>query len=135
MGESFDFNCHSNLTRAILPWHLNESDVHDVLNIFQVTGLDENGKYFMKASPAQQGDFFEFLAEIDLLCAVSTCPGGDLSVPLWGPDAGDSLPTCKPIGIEVYDLPNELLAGWSPPQPSDYSGLFGLRQPVWGEGD
>jgi uncharacterized protein YcgI (DUF1989 family) len=135
MGESFDFNCHSNLTRAILPWRLNESDVHDVLNIFQVTGLDENGKYFMKASPAKQGDFFEFLAEIDLLCAVSTCPGGDLSVPLWGPDAGDSLPTCRPIGIEVYDLPDEVLAGWNPPQPSDYSGLFGLRQPVWGESD
>jgi uncharacterized protein YcgI (DUF1989 family) len=135
MGESFDFNCHSNLTRAIFPWHLNESDVHDVLNIFQVTGLDENGKYFMKASPAKQGDFFEFLAEINLLCAVSICPGGDLSVPLWGPDAGDSLPTCKPIEIEVYDLPDDLLAGWRSPEPSGYSGLFGLRQPVWGESD
>ncbi|MBA2598367.1 MAG: urea carboxylase-associated family protein [Chloroflexia bacterium] len=130
MGESFDFNCHSNLTRAVLPWHLNESDVHDVLNIFQVTGLNEDGLYFMKASPANKGDYFEFLAEIDLLCAVSTCPGGDLSVPLWGPEAGDPLPTCKPIGIEVYDLPGELLAGWSSPSPSDYDGFFGLRQPV-----
>ena len=133
MGESFDFNCHSNLTRAVLPWHLNESDVHDVLNIFQVTGLDEKGLYFMKASPAKQGDFFEFMAEIDLLCAISTCPGGDLSVPLWGPDAGDSIPTCKPIGIEVYDIPVELLAGWSSPAPADYDGFFGLKQPVWGE--
>jgi uncharacterized protein len=132
-GETFDFNCHSNLTRAILPWHLNESDVHDVLNIFQVTGLNADGKYFMKASPARKGDFFEFIAEIDLLCAVSTCPGGDLSVPLWGPDAGDPLPTCKPIGIEVYDLPPELLAGWSSPEPSDYDGFFGYRQPVWSE--
>ncbi len=132
-GESFDFNCHANLTRAVLPWHLNESDVHDVLNIFQVTGLDSEGRYFMKASPARPGDHFEFLAEIDLLCAVSTCPGGDLSVPLWGPDAGDPLPTCKPIGIEVYNVPSELLAGWSPPAPSDYAGFFGLKQPVWGE--
>lgn len=133
MGETSDFNCHSNLTRAVLPWHLNESDVHDVLNIFQVTGLNADGKYFMKASPAKKGDFFEFLAEIDLLCAISTCPGGDLSVPLWGPDAGDPLPTCKPIGVEVYDVPEDLLAGWSSPQPSDYDGFFGLRQPVWGE--
>ena len=23
-GETFDFNCHANLTRAVLPWHLNE---------------------------------------------------------------------------------------------------------------
>ena len=39
-ARTFDFNCHSNLTRAVLPWRLTESDVHDVLNIFQVTGLD-----------------------------------------------------------------------------------------------
>lgn len=133
-GEEFDFNCHSNLTRAILPWRLNESDVHDVLNIFQVTGINPEGYYFMKASPAKQGDFFEFLAEMDLLCAVSTCPGGDLSVALWGPDAGDPLPTCKPIGVEVYRLTDpSLLEGWAPPRPADYRGLFGLKQPVWGE--
>lgn len=26
--------------------------------------------------PAKPGDYFEFFAEIDLLCALSTCPGG-----------------------------------------------------------
>ena len=46
-GEGFDYHCHSNLARAILPHGLNESDVHDVLNVFQVTGLNENGEYFM----------------------------------------------------------------------------------------
>lgn len=46
-GSSFDFQCHSNLTRAVLPFGLNESDVHDVLNVFQVTGLDSQGRYFM----------------------------------------------------------------------------------------
>lgn len=130
-GESFDFNCHSNLTRAVLPWHLNESDVHDVLNIFQVTGLNAEGFYFMKASPAKRGDYFEFLAEIDLLCAISTCPGGDLSVPMWGPDAGDPLPTCRPIGVEVFQPDPGLLAGWQSPEVSDYTGMFGLGLPVW----
>lgn len=132
-GESFDFNCHSNLTRAILPYRLNESDVHDVLNIFQITGLLPNGKYFMKASPAKPGDFFEFFAEIDLLCAVSTCPGGDLSVPLWGPDAGDPLPTCHPIGIEVYQPHPDLLTNWPPSKPADYAGNHGMTMPVFGE--
>ena len=132
-GDSFDFNCHSNLTRAVLPYHLNETDVHEVLTIFQVTGLNDEGRNFMKASPAQAGDYFEFVAEIDLLCAVSTCPGGDLSIPMWGPDAADPLPTCKPIGIEVYDVPQALLKGWKSPQASDYAGFFGLKQPVWGE--
>ena len=46
-GEEFDYHCHSNLTRAVLPFGLAESDVHDVLNVFQVTGLDREGRYFM----------------------------------------------------------------------------------------
>ena len=32
-GQGFDLHCHSNLTRAILPYHLTEFDVHDVLNV------------------------------------------------------------------------------------------------------
>jgi len=133
MGEEFDYCCHSNLTRAILPYGLTEFDVHDVLNIFQVTGLTDDGKYFMKASPAKKGDFFEFFAEIDLLCAISTCPGGDLSIPLWGPEAGDTLSVCRPLGVEVYDVDKELLKGWEPPRPSDYAGNHGLKFPVFGQ--
>lgn len=132
-GEEFDFHCHSNLTRAILPYRLTEQDVHDVLNIFQVTGIDEDGQYFMKPSPARKGDFFEFFAEIDLLCAISTCPGGDLSVPLWGPDAGDPLPTCRPLGVEVYQPLPSLLEDWEPPKPADYRGNHGMTLPTFGE--
>ncbi|KAL8948741.1 MAG: hypothetical protein Q9222_005094 [Ikaeria aurantiellina] len=46
-GKAFDFHCHSNLTRAVLPFGLAESDVHDVLNVFQVTGLNKEGQYYM----------------------------------------------------------------------------------------
>jgi uncharacterized protein YcgI (DUF1989 family) len=127
-GEDIDVSCHSNLVRAILPYRLTELDVHDVLNIFQVTGLADD-RYFMKASPARQGDFFEFFAEIDLLCAISTCPGGDLSVPLWGPDAGDPLSVCRPLGVEVYQPAPALLEGWRSPAPADYRGTHGLAVP------
>lgn len=75
-GESYDFHCHSNLTRAVIPFGLTEFDVHDVINVFQVTGLDEEGRYFMETSPARPGEYFEFFAEVDVLCALSTCPGG-----------------------------------------------------------
>lgn len=67
----YDFHCHSNLARAVLPFGLAESDVHDVINLFQVTGLDERGRYFMNPCPAEQGDCIEFLAEQDLLMALS----------------------------------------------------------------
>ena len=121
-GNEFDYTCHSNLARAIVPYQLTEFDVHDVLNIFQMTGLDpDNEIYFTKASPAKQGDFLEFFAEIDLLCAISTCPGGDLSIPTRGPDAGDPLPTCRPLGIEVYDVDPTLLEGWRSPEPVQLS--------------
>jgi uncharacterized protein len=46
-GDDFDFHCHSNLTRAVLPYGLTEFDIHDVLNVFQVTGLNKDGQYFM----------------------------------------------------------------------------------------
>ena len=132
-GEDFHFHCHSNLVRAVAPYGLTEFDVHDVLNVFQVTGLNDADKYFMKACPAKVGDYLEFFAEIDLLCALSTCPGGDLSVPLWGPDAKDPLEVCRPLGIEIYRLDESLLRGWKPPAVAAYKGQHGmeLNQPDW----
>jgi uncharacterized protein len=132
-GEDFDHHCHSNLVRAVAPHGLTEFDVHDVLNVFQCTGLNHADKYFMRASPAKQGDHIEFFAEIDLLCALSTCPGGDLSVALWGPDAQDPLTVCRPLGIEVHALDPKLLDGWKPPQSPPYKGAHGmkLQKPAW----
>ena len=127
-GEEFDYTCHSNLVRAIAPFRLTEFDVHDVLNIFMVTGLRRDGRYFAKASPAKSGDFFEFFAEMDLLCALSTCPHGDMSVRMWGPARGDPLSTCRPLAVEVYAPAPELLAGWTAPS-ADYRGLHGLSGP------
>jgi uncharacterized protein YcgI (DUF1989 family) len=126
-GEDFDFHCHSNLVRAVAPYGLTELDVHDVLNVFQCTGLNRADKYFMRASPAKRGDHLEFFAEIDLLCALSTCPGGDLSVPLWGPEARDPIDVCRPLGVEVWALDPALLDGWKPPESPAYKGAHGMR--------
>ncbi|MGS0891389.1 urea carboxylase-associated family protein [Burkholderia stagnalis] len=128
-GEDFHFHCHSNLVRAVAPYGLTEFDVHDVLNVFQCTGLNDDDKYFMKACPAKPGDYLEFFAEIDLLCAMSTCPGGDLSVPMWGPDARDPIDVCRPLGVEVYRLDPGLLDGWSQPSVAPYKGLHGMQPP------
>jgi len=124
-GKDVDHHCHSNLVRAIAPFGLDETDVHDVLNVFQVTGLVDD-RYFIEPCPARAGDYFEFVAEIDLLCALSTCPGGDLSVPRWGPEAQDNLAGCRPLDIEVFDLAPELLDGWSSPAVAPYRGNHGL---------
>ncbi|WP_339673443.1 DUF1989 domain-containing protein [Dasania marina] len=132
-GEEFHHHCHSNLTRAVQPLGLTEFDVHDVLNVFQCTGLNHEDMYFMKTCPAKQGDYLEFFAEIDLLCAISTCPGGDLSLAMWGPEAQDPLSVCRPLGVEIYRLNESLLEGWNQPKRADYGGLHGMRlqQPEW----
>jgi uncharacterized protein YcgI (DUF1989 family) len=131
----FDFHCHSNLTRAVLPYGLTEFDVHDVLNIFQCTGLNHEDRYFMKASPARKGDFFEFFAELDLLCALSTCPAGDLSIPLWGPGARDPIEVCRPLAVEVYRPSLVLTEDWNSPPVASYRGLHGLALPAWATGN
>jgi len=134
-GDDFDYQCHSNLVRAVLPFGLTEFDVHDVLNVFQVTGLNEDGKYFMEPSPAKAGSYFDFFAETDVLCAMSTCPGGDLSVHGWGEDSAKRmLDTCRPLGVAIYKITDEesVLRGWKEPLPAPYIGMHGLKIPVFG---
>jgi uncharacterized protein YcgI (DUF1989 family) len=129
-GQQVDFHCHSNLTRAVLPYGLTEGDVHDVLNVFQVTGLNEEGQYYMETCPSGKDDYFEFFAEIDLLCALSACPGGDLSLWGWGDAYGDEdvANTCRPLGVEVYKIANkEALEGWTLPEFAPYKGEHGLK--------
>ncbi|WP_200812067.1 hypothetical protein [Streptomyces sp. 3213.3] len=81
------------------------------------------------------GDHFEFIAKTDPPCALSTCSGGDPSVPLRGPDARDPLVVCRPLGIEVYRPDPALLAGWTPSARAAYGNLHGLRRPGFRVGE
>lgn len=132
-GEQMDLHCHSNLVRAVLPHGLTEFDVHDVLNVFQVTGLNEKEQYFMETCPSTKDDYFEFFAEIDLLCALSACPGGDLSLWGWGESEGgevDMVSCCRPLGVEVYKIVDEtILSDWKQPDFAPYHGNHGLKNP------
>jgi len=134
-GDQYDFHCHSNLTRAVLPYGLTEFDVHDVLNVFQVTGLDEKGRYFMETCPAKKDDFIEFFAEQDVLMALSTCPGGDLSA--WGWEEGKAeegkgmKECCRPLKVEVFEVLDEgTLGKWKAPQCPTYRGRHGMGVPL-----
>lgn len=138
-GDQYDYQCHSNLTRAVLEYGLTEFDVHDVINLFQVTGLDEEGRYFMEASPAEKGSFIEFFAEMDVLMALSTCPGGDLSQWGWGEggkegdgeEQGGMKECCRPLKVEVFELEDQgVLEGWEEPKGNGYRGRHGLGVPI-----
>lgn len=102
-GSEYHHCCHSNLTRALsaatgVPLAEAEPYVHDVLNVFMCTGFTrDTHQYFMKASPVRPGDFIEFFAEIDLLAALSACPGGDCSA-----SHSSDVARCYPLKVEIY---------------------------------
>lgn len=125
-GGQYHHCCHSNLTRALAD-HLGvspteaEPHVHDVLNVFMCTGFTrDTGQYFMKASPVRPGDYLEFFAEIDLLGALSACPGGDCSS-----EHSSDTAACHPMLVEVFTTDPAALDAWTPPPLNGYDRSHG----------
>ena len=125
-GNQYHHCCHSNLTRAMAD-HMQgrlqdaEPHVHDVLNVFMCTGFTrDTGQYFMKASPVRPGDYLEFFAEIDLLGALSACPGGDCST-----EHSSDIAACYPLLVEVFAPTNDALDDWMTPPVNGYDGSHG----------
>ncbi|WP_243612658.1 urea carboxylase-associated family protein [Shimia aestuarii] len=125
-GSQYHHCCHSNLTRALaeergLSLAEAETHVHDVLNVFMCTGFTrDTGQYFMKASPVRPGDYLEFFAEIDLLGALSACPGGDCSS-----EHSSDTAACYPLLVEVFQPRKGALAGWESPAVNGYDRSHG----------
>lgn len=120
-GTDYHHCCHSNLMRAlaaklgISPTEA-EPHIHDVLNVFMCTGFTrDTHRYFMKASPVRPGDYIEFFAEIDLLGALSTCPGGNC-----GTIHSSDQARCFPLKVEIYRPADGALAGWKSPPRNGY---------------
>ena len=124
-GGDYHHCCHSNLTRALaadqgLAPVDAEAHIHDVLNVFMCTGFTrETGQYFMKASPVRPGDSLTLFAEIELLGALSACPGGDC-----GSEHSSDTAPCFPLLVEIWEgtPPEE----WAPPAPSAHDRSHGL---------
>jgi uncharacterized protein YcgI (DUF1989 family) len=134
-----------------------------VTNLFQVTGLDEKGRYFMNPCPTESGDYIEFLAEQDLLMALSrpplrsrsllrdhdpngvlclefgwlypgTCPGGDLS--RWRFASGEDMTDCcRPLRVEVFKLADDAFLANSGWKPAQVSPYRGMHGLIIAEGE
>jgi hypothetical protein len=124
--EEYHYCCHSNLCRALSRQQKKsipeiETKIHDVLNVFMCTGFTKKThQYFMKASPVRPNDFIEFFAEIDLLGALSACPGGDCS----SSHSSDSA-KCYPLKVEIYQPRIGTLKHWASPSLNKYSRSHG----------
>ena len=125
-GGDYHHCCHSNLARAVgaesgIGAREAEAMIHDVLNVFMCTGFTrDTHQYFMKASPVRPGDFIEFFAEIDLLLALSACPGGDC-----GASHSSDAARCHPLKVETFRADPDIAATWRPPERSAYPRTHG----------
>ena len=126
-GNDYHYCCHSNITRALVKEKgLNKDDVekivHDVLNVFMLTGFTNDTKqYFMKSSPVRPGDFLEFFAETDLLGVLSACPGGDC-----GSEHSSDIAKCYPLKVSIWDVDKKFLEGIKVSKVSSYNRDHGL---------
>ncbi|MBX2885861.1 MAG: DUF1989 domain-containing protein, partial [Granulosicoccus sp.] len=77
-------------------------------------------QYFMKASPVRPGDYIEFFAEIDLLGALSACPGGNC-----GSSHSDDKTPCFPLLVEIFRPAEHSLAGWGAAAQNRYDRTHG----------
>ena len=127
-GNDYHYCCHSNLTRALvkeknLDINFVENIVHDVLNVFMLTGFTNDTKqYFMKSSPVRPGDYLEFFAETDLLGVLSSCPGGDC-----GSEHSSDIAKCFPLKISIWKLDKKHLEGLKFSKISSYKRNHGLE--------
>ena len=127
-ANDYHYCCHSNLTRALV----NEKNidlkdaeklVHDVLNVFMLTGFTNDTKqYFMKASPVREGDYLEFFAETDLLGVLSACPGGDC-----GSEHSSDNAKCYPLKVSIWSTDTKYLDQIKPSITSTYNRNHGLK--------
>ena len=126
-NNDYHYCCHSNLTRALVKEkNLNIKDaekiVHDVLNVFMLTGFTNDTKqYFMKSSPVRPGDFLEFFAETDLLGVLSACPGGDC-----GSEHSSDVAKCYPLKVSTWNVDRKYLDGVKFSKISTYDRNHGL---------
>ena len=128
-GKDYHYCCHSNLTRALVKekeMTINHAEkiVHDVLNVFMLTGFTNDTKqYFMKSSPVRPGDYLEFFAETDLLGVLSACPGGDC-----GSEHSSDVTKCFPLKVSIWNVDKKYLLGIKNSEISSYSKDHGLTK-------
>jgi len=98
LGAPGHRSCSDNFSDALKDFGMELEDVYSpsVLNAFANITIDQkgDGTAYIRPPRSIKGDYIEFLAEMDVLVAVSACP--DDQSPM-----NDHV--CKSIGIHIYE--------------------------------
>ncbi len=92
LGKPVRPNCQDNLAAALAPFGIAEDAIGDVYNLFMNVELTRDGGFKILPPTAKQGDYIELRAEMDILAAISACPGASAAT-----NAG----VAKPLGVTV----------------------------------
>jgi uncharacterized protein YcgI (DUF1989 family) len=104
-------NCHDILAESIREYGLTPDDVHDSFNFWMHTGVDENGKLYIKRMLAKQGDYVELIAHFDVLAVPNVC-GADIF--------STSNFELKPLKVQVIEGTPEEHERWLLPEERRY---------------
>ena len=86
-------SCQQNLADALAPYGIGAHEVPDVFNMFMHAGIGTDGLIYIRPPKSRKGDYMDLRAEMDVLCAISACPG-DKSA------CNDHRP--KPVGVKIF---------------------------------
>ena len=75
--------CAELLAGALKDFGYPQVDVVDPFNLFMKTLIHPNGELEIVEPDSRAGDFIELLAEMDCLCALSTCPNEYMPTNGW----------------------------------------------------
>jgi len=89
--------CLELLTKALEPYGIATGNIPDTFNVFMNCPYDKEKNMLTILEPVSRpGDFIEFRAEMDLLCALSACPMDNYSL-VNGPPPHRA----KPLKIQI----------------------------------
>ena len=93
-------SCQSNLEEVIAEYGITPDRVPDVFNLWMNCEQKPDGGFEVRPSKAKKGDHIDFLAHMDCLVALSSCPGNhtDLGMVININDGNN-----KPLKVEIYE--------------------------------
>ena len=104
-------NCHDILAESIREYGLTPDDVHDSFNFWMHTGVDQEGRLYIKRMLAKQGDYVELIAHFDILAVPNVC-GADIF--------STSNFELKPLKVQVLEATDEEKERWLQPADRQY---------------
>ena len=105
-------NCHDILAESIREYGLTPDDVHDSFNFWMHTGVDDQGRLYIKRMLAKPGDYVELIAHFDVLAVPNVC-GADIF--------STSNFELKPLKVQVMEAAEDERERWLQPEQRQYA--------------